>query len=93
METQTHAAATYQPLGTYVSNPELPTTAGDYMLKLNKEGNTYTYSWAEASTISGGSGSGGSGSGEGGSGSGEGGSGSGEGGSGSGGFEWDDEGW
>ena len=72
--------------GYLVANPANPTTSGDYMLKLNKNGDTYTYSWAEASTISGGDS--GSGSGEGGSGSGEGGSGSG-----SGGFEWDDDGW
>ena len=55
-------------LSNYVVNPTLPSEGGDYMLKMNKDGTTYTYSWVEASGVS----SGGSGSGSGGSGSGSG---------------------
>ncbi len=56
--TTSSAATTYQPIGDYVSNPNLPSDSGDFMLVVNRnENGEYTYSWQSVST-SGGSSSG-----------------------------------
>ena len=49
--TTVNAAATYQPIGTYVSNPELPESSGDFMLVVNRDDEGgYTYSWKSVET-------------------------------------------
>ncbi|MBO7066701.1 MAG: hypothetical protein J6W40_03710 [Alphaproteobacteria bacterium] len=46
-------------LANYVAKPEVPSTPGDYLLKVNNEGDTPTYSWVDATDYDNASGGGG----------------------------------
>lgn len=59
--TEVNAQQIYQPIGTYISNPNLPAESGDFMLVVNRDENgAYVYSWQSVPT-GGGSGGGTSG--------------------------------
>jgi len=61
----------HQDISGLIENPTLPTNAGNFMLKLNRDDNgTYTYSWESISSSSGSSGGGTGGGGTGGGGTG-----------------------
>jgi hypothetical protein len=45
-------------LANYVAKPEVPSTPGNYLLKVNNEGETPTYSWVDATEYDNASGSG-----------------------------------
>ena len=58
--TTASASETYQPIGNYVSNPELPSESGNFVLVVNRdEEGAYTYSWKSAGAGGAGGGSGG----------------------------------
>ena len=55
--TTANAETAYQPKGTYVENPTLPDTSGNFVLVVNRDdNNNYTYSWKSAGDSGGGSG-------------------------------------